>query len=560
MHDSGPFIIRALLAEGVVTEADVERARQHAVEKNCGVVDALALMGVVSSRRLAIERARICEHPFVDLANYEVDFANAALLPRSLAERHAAFPLFTAEGSVTVGMTDPLNLRAIDQLRQHMKVDIDPVLCDGTQLEALIARAYGLSGAKRESDASREVELTTGEEPIVVAVNQILVGAMEAGASDIHINPEEHRLLLRYRVDGVLQSVQAPARSAHEGLVQRLKVMAQLDLAQTRRPQDGKFRFTHRDQTVDFRLSVAPTIHGENVVLRLLRGTATIGTIDELMMPESVRAPYAHAIARPHGLILVTGPTGSGKTTTLYVALQQINSPERNIVTIEDPVEIRLPVVRQIQVNAEIGLTFATALRSILRQDPDVILVGEIRDQETAKIAVQAALTGHLVFSTLHTNDACGAVTRLRDFDVPGFAVSNSLLCAIAQRLVRRVCGECAAQESPDNPAVHALSMQPDLPSLRRGTGCSKCRNTGYRGRLGVYELLRGTPRVQRLIEAGGTLSDVRRAAAEEGMAPMWRDGADKARRGLTTADEIVRLLAHGRGEEQGETPLRMSA
>jgi len=378
----------------------------------------------------------------------------------------------------------------------------------------------------------------------VAAVNQILAAAIDQGSSDVHVNPDEHDVHLRYRIDGVLRSQQAPGRAAHAGIVQRLKVMAKLDLTQTRKPQDGKFRYVHRGQSVDVRLSLVPTIHGENVVMRLLRSAATIGTIDALGMPTDVAGWYREAITKPNGMILVTGPTGSGKTTTLYTALASINSPDRNIMTIEDPVEVRLPMIRQIQVNSEIGLTFASALRSVLRQDPDIVLVGEIRDQETAKIAVQAALTGHLVFSTLHTNDAVGSVARLRDFDVPGFAINNALLCAIAQRLVRRVCEQCAMPFSPTADEIKLLGLPEGSKGFRVGAGCAACVNTGVRGRLGVYEMMRMTSRVRRLIESNATSSEIRAAAGQEGMRSIWDDGVEKARDGMIPVGELLKLRA----------------
>jgi len=530
----------------MISEVDVQRANESAAAKGIDPVDALVTLGIISSRRIAIERAKICEYPFVDLTHYDVDFHNTRLMPRSVAEKLVVYPLFCFEGVSTVAMLDPLNLQAIDQVRQVLKGEIDPVICDSEQLRALIARAYSLSAASSTSGTAgdEQAERTTGEEPIVAAVNQILAGAVDLGASDIHINPDESELLLRYRVDGVLQTLQGPQKSAHASIVQRLKVLAQLDLTQTRRPQDGKFRFHPRSgPPVDVRLSIIPTLHGENVVMRLLRSARSIGAVRDLMMPDAMMHHYEELIAKPNGMILVTGPTGSGKTTTLFAALSQLNSPTRNIMTIEDPVEIRLPLVRQVQVNAEIGLTFAATLRSILRQDPDIVLVGEIRDNETAKIAAQAALTGHLVLSTLHTNDAIGTIARLRDFEVPAFAITNALLAAIAQRLVRRVCDACAESDVPEPQTMADLGLTNAMAiGLRRGCGCVKCGQTGYRGRVGVYEMLRMTGDVQQVVERNGSRTDIASVAAASGFRPMWRDGVDKACRGITSLSEAARL------------------
>jgi type IV pilus assembly protein PilB len=559
--DTRHFILKTFQAEGLIKESDVKRATDHAVAAGGDVLDSLVALGVVTARRLAIAKAKICEYPFVDLAHFEIDFRNSKLVPRGMAERLTVFPLFVVDGIATVAMLDPLNLQAIDQVRQLLKSDVDPVLVDADQLRSLIARAYSLSqsDAGEAATAGDEV-LTTGDEPIVAAVNQIITGAADAGASDIHINPDESELLLRYRVDGVLQSQQGPARSAHAGIVQRLKVLAKLDLTQTRRPQDGKFRFMHRgNEAVDIRLSLIPTIHGENVVMRLLRSASKIGPVASLGMPAQMTKWYEDAIERPHGMILVTGPTGSGKTTTLYTALNHLNSPNLNIITIEDPVEIRLPVIRQVQTNSEVGLNFATALRSVLRQDPDVVLVGEIRDQETAKIAVQAALTGHLVLSTLHTNDAVGAVARLKDFGVPMFAVNSALLCVIAQRLVRKLCDSCAGPET-DMGLLTAVAPEFRKSEFKRGAGCGSCRNTGFKGRLGVFEMFRLSPTIQKLIELNATETEIAAAACADGMIRMWEDGLEKASRGLTTLSEVIKLRAAHEEREQVENQARDAA
>lgn len=563
MLDSSHFLVRSLLQDGLVKQGDVERATEHAKASGVGLADAIVTLGLLSSRVMAISRAKITEYPFVDLSAFTVDITNASMLPRSTAERFGAFPLFVLDGLATVAMLDPLNLQALDQVRSALKCDVDPVICDPEPLRALIARAYSMSTVKPETESAQsaafETDLTTGEEPIVAAVNQILASAMEVGASDVHIGPDEHDLHLRYRVDGALASQQGPAKAAHPGIVQRLKVMAKLDLTQTRKPQDGKFRFTHRGQYVDVRLSLVPTIHGENVVMRLLRSAAAIGPISSLGMAADVERAYDELVHRPHGMILVTGPTGSGKTTTLYTALNAINTPDRNILTIEDPVEIRLPMVRQVQANAEVGLTFASALRSFLRQDPDVVLVGEIRDAETARIAVQASLTGHLVFSTLHTNDAVGAIPRLRDFDLPLFAINAALLCTIAQRLVRRVCEQCAAPEPSGVAPPSGFGLRAsDMSEFVCGTGCGACKSTGYRGRMGVYEMLRMTPRIQQLVENRATAAEIRSAAESEGMRLMWRDGLEKARRHQTTVWELAKLRPIS--EEESQPSLRNAA
>ena len=546
MLETGDFLIRELLENGIVDLNGVERATQCAADKGMSVPDSLIEIDAVTSHVLSIARAVIAELPFVDLDHYEIDMHNAELLPRSVAESLVAFPMFVLDEGVTVGMLDPMDFRAVDQLRQHLRADIFAVAAEPEKLRRLISRAYSLKPADHSvGEDEGPKDLTTGEEPIVAAVNEIITQAIEQNASDIHINPDDLELHLRYRIDGVLHPRQGPALAAHGALVRRLKVMATLDVTQTRRPQDGKIRFEHRGQDFDIRFSVIPTVSGENVVMRILRHNSAISSFEELGMSPDTVSGFNEAIRKPHGIILVTGPTGSGKTTTLYTALAQLNQPDRNIMTIEDPVEIRLPLVRQIQVNTEIGLTFATALRSILRQDPDVVLVGEIRDRETAQIALQASLTGHLVLSTLHTNDAIGAVARLRDFGIQPFAINSALLCIGAQRLVRRVCAHCAKPYALTDDERFVYGVDPgEVSKFVLGEGCAECLNSGYKGRIGVYEVLRVTPSMQRVIENESTTNEIRDAAFASGMRPMWQDGLDKARQGKTSIEEIAKVRA----------------
>ena len=542
-HDD--YIIATLMEEGILPADVVATARKSAADRRIGVCELLMEQSILTPRQVALVRAQICEVAFVDLEHFQIDISNAKRLPKSLSESLSALPLFVIEETATVGMANPLDLRAVDQLRAVLKCDVEPVLCEPKSLKGLIERAYALTAdVKTSSGTDFNLDLTTGKEPIVAAVNQILAQAVEKGASDVHIGPDETSLHLRYRVDGELVSQQGPALSAHTGLVQRLKVMANLDLTQTRRPQDGKFRFNHHGRAVDIRLSIIPTVCGENVVMRLLTSSASIKGFSELGFPQDVGPAIEKMIEAPYGMILVTGPTGSGKTTTLYTALKKLNTPDRNVMTIEDPVEIRLPLIRQVQANPEIGLTFAGALRSILRQDPDVVMVGEIRDEETARISVQAALTGHLVLSTLHTNDAPGAIPRLRDFGCPSFAINAAVLGVVAQRLVRRACRDCAR---PTPPSPTMLSMfGPDARdgSYVSGSGCARCGSSGFSGRVGLYELLQLNQPVQQVIDNNGTIHQIRAAALANGYKPMWQDGLNKSKLGLTTLAEVARVVA----------------
>ncbi len=562
MLEASEFILHALIEDRKIDEGDASQIREYAAEHECALDEAAIKLGKLSSRDIALAKASVCEYPFVDLGQFDIDISNSRMMPKSLAERLCAFPLFKTGEIATVAMKEPLDLRALDEIRQCLRMQIDPVVADSVKLASLISRSYTLDlGESEQVEVDDRISVSIEHEPIVAAVNQILFSAAEMNASDIHINPDEKALHLRYRVDGVLATHRGPDISLHEGIIQRLKVMAHLDVAQTRRPQDGKFRFTYNGAPIDVRLSLIPTIHGENAVLRLLASASRIGRVSDLGMAKGTCEMFERMIAKPHGMVLVTGPTGSGKTTTLYTALNQINTPERNIMTIEDPVEIRLPMIRQIQANSAIGLTFASALRSILRQDPDVVLVGEIRDEETAKIAMQAALTGHLVFSTLHTNDAVGAIPRLREFQVPAFAINNALLGVVAQRLVRRVCADCAVEDRVDAFELRSLGIDPaDGSRFVAGKGCARCLSTGYKGRVGVYELFSATSGVRELIERSASFAELLRAARAEGMRSMLEDGIEKARLGMTTIEEVSKLHATVESSVDTEGSMRMSA
>ncbi len=565
MHNQDVFLEQTLLEEGRVTAEQLEEARRYGIEHQVDLVDALISTEAIHGREIALAKAGICEAPFAALEEFEACFTNTQLVPRAVAERYCLFPLFKIDNVLTLAMDDPLNLEAMDQARQFAKCEVDAVLCDREQLRSLISRAYRLTQVHTDHD---EVEVPAeGEavvdnsQPVVAAVNQLLADAVDLAASDVHINPDESELRLRYRVDGVLQEKHAPPLSMHAGIVQRLKVMAHLDLTQTRRPQDGKFRFHHDEKPIDVRMSTLPTVCGENVVLRLLTNSMVILNFSDLGVPAPVVESLEAMIARPYGMLLVTGPTGCGKTTTLYTVLNMLNEPTRNIMTIEDPVEIRLAYLRQIQVHSEIGLTFASALRSIVRQDPDVILVGEIRDNETATIALQAALTGHMVLATLHTNDAPGAVARLRDYNLPAFVINSAVLGVVAQRLVRRLCQKCTVPDTVDDVLRHHFGLdEHDKKAFVRSKGCPQCGQTGYRGRIGLYELLKFTAPIQTLVEQGGSTKKIRERAIREGMRQMWEDGLEKARLGQTSLEEVAKVAAVMAVSETEGSVLRKTA
>jgi type II secretion system protein E len=462
------------------------------------------------------------------------------------------------EGNVlTVASADPLNPVVADDLRQSTGLQIRVAVSPPVAILEAIDRTYqGASTAlqrivegvdeDRVGDDQEDVAQLRDmafEAPVVRLVNLLIEGAIAAEASDVHIEPFEDTLRVRYRIDGVLFDQESPPRRLRDAVTSRIKLMAEMNIAERRLPQDGRIRVSIRDRRVDIRVSTVPTVHGESIVMRLLDRSSVFLPLERLGFESATHSAFESLIARPHGIVLVTGPTGSGKTTTLYAALDKINSPDRKIITIEDPVEYQLKGVNQIPVKAKVGLTFATGLRHIVRQDPDVILIGEIRDLETVEIAIQASLTGHLVFSTLHTNDAPGAIPRLQDMGAEPYLIASVLEGVLAQRLVRRVCASCRVPETPSPADLEALGVEAE-PGLRvwRGKGCEGCRNTGYRGRVGIYELFPVTEDVRSLILRRAPSHELRRHAVQMGMTTLRLDGWVKARQGLTTMEEVLRV------------------
>jgi len=564
MLDQDVFLERALVDEGLLTREQLEEARQFMSKHNVDLVDAVTGCKMLSGRDVALARAALFEVPCVRLNEFEVCLANSGIVPRSIAERFCLYPLFMVDGVLTLAMDDPMNLDAMDQVRQVAKCEVDAVLVERMPLKSLIARAYSLGhDHKRHADdieapADGDVESEVTQ-PVIAAVDQMMGDALDLGASDIHINPDDGTLHLRYRIDGELQEKQGPPLTMHPAIVQRIKVMAHLDLTQTRRPQDGKFRFRHDGQLFDVRVSTVPTVCGENVVMRLLATTKQILSFEDLGLAAPVITKLESKLDSPFGMVIVCGPTGSGKTTTLYTALSKLNDPSVNVMTIEDPVEIRLPYARQIQTHTEIGLSFASALRSILRQDPDVILLGEIRDEETAGIALQAALTGHMVLTTLHTNDAAGAVSRLLNFNAPSFVINSAVLGVLAQRLVRKVCEHCARPTKSDPLLLERFGLKQGTSGFVKGEGCARCGQTGFRGRIGLYEFLDFTPEIQALVDRNGTTNEIRSLAMREGMKLMWQDGLEKARLGRTSLGEVAKVASIIAVEDHDNDIMRMA-
>lgn len=496
---------------------------------------------------------------YVDLELVKPDPAAMALAPAEFAQKHRLLPLALDGDTLVVAIGTADSLQAVDDLGIVLQRPVYPVLADANLIRERIEEFFierilqGLPG----EDSATEVDETTdlndltkmaGETAVVQMVNAIFAQAVRDGASDIHIEPYEREVKVRYRIDGMLSDMMRPPKRMHAALVSRLKILGEMNIAERRLPQDGRIKINIGGRQVDVRVSIIPTVFGERAVMRILdKGTAMLG-LEELGMQHDVLERFRKLISLPHGIILATGPTGSGKSTSLYASLQEIWSPTTNILTIEDPVEYQVSGISQIQVRPQIGLTFANGLRSIVRQDPDVIMVGEIRDQETAEIAIQAALTGHLVFSTLHTNDAPGAVTRLLDMGVEPYLVASSLVGVVAQRLLRRVCANCAEPDQPSPATLKAIGIsEADAAAgtFRKGRGCEKCQNTGYKGRQGLYELLIVDEEIRRMtVERTSATVMKQYAVREHGMRTLLGEGKLAVLAGKTTVDEVLRVAA----------------
>lgn len=506
------------------------------------------------SRQLAV--------PFVELSHYQFEPAVIALLPEIYARRFRAIALKDKGDSLLLGMSDPTNLFAYDELARIIGRPIDIAVVREQELLDIIERVYKqtdrISGiAEQLSDELREgdfdvaqlaADADLSEAPVVKLLHTLFQAAVQARASDIHIEPDESVLRIRQRIDGVLLEQVLNERRIAPALVQRLKLMSQLDIAEKRLPQDGRFSIKVGDRLIDVRVSTMPLQHGESVVMRLLDHREGVKDLDALGMPANILRRFMTSIRRPHGMVVVTGPTGSGKTSTLYSALKLLNEARSKIVTVEDPVEYRLPRVNQIQVNPQIGLTFARVLRTTLRQDPDIILVGEMRDQETVEIGLRAAITGHLVLTTLHTNDAISTISRLLDMGAPNYLLASALHAVIAQRLVRKVCGNCAQPEQPTGAALGWLRLktgqQEPTGLWRRGTGCHQCSNTGYRGRVGIYEMLVVSPAMSTALAAGDFVGFAELGRSSPGYRSLELAALDRAAEGVTSIEEAIRVAA----------------
>jgi general secretion pathway protein E len=548
-----------LLERGRLDRNQLERAQRLQDESGQRLGPLLLKLGLISERDLAEALVRVLQLPLVDAKDYpDVAVLEGVVSPRFLKESKV-LPIADEPGRVVLAMADPEDRYALQAIELSTGKAVEPRVALAADIEAAFDRLYGsgksamgqivedIGNADQISDEDIEhLKDLASEAPVVRLVNLVLQRAVESRASDIHIEPFENRLKVRYRIDGVLREVEAPPARSTAAVISRVKIMAKLNIAERRLPQDGRIKLRVQGKELDLRVSTVPTLYGESVVMRLLDRGSVVLDFDALGFEDQALARFLDVLLLPHGIILVTGPTGSGKTTTLYTALDKLNTPERKIITVEDPVEYQLEGINQIQVKPQIGLTFANALRSIVRQDPDVIMIGEMRDLETAKIAVQSALTGHLVLSTLHTNDAAGGVTRLLDMGVEDYLLTSTVNGILAQRLVRTLCPHCREPHSALPEVVEEMNLRrftsADSITLYRPTGCHQCAGTGYLGRSSILEMLVVTDPLRRLVLRHADSSEIHELAVQEGMHTMYEDGLRKAVKGVTTIEEVLRV------------------
>ncbi len=556
----GERIADVLIEDGLLLQAQLDEAMTMQKQQGGRLLKLLVDKQYVTEQDMVISMGRCLDTPPINLSKVRVPEDVQALVPKDMARQYKLAPVCRLGNKLFVAMADPLNVLALDDLRQRTKLEIvSMITTERSVTEALSGvgtSSVAMDQVMKDAAQTSEVEevkerredidldrlaVQSEDAPVVKIVNLILVQALKEKASDIHLEPFEKTLKLRYRVDGNLIEASSPPKALQLPIASRIKILAGLDIAERRLPQDGRFRIRVSGKEIDLRISMLPTTHGEKIVIRILDKGALSASIGNLGLDEYTLGTFKKAIDAPHGMILVTGPTGSGKTTTLYSVLSELNSPDYNIVTVEDPIEYQLAGVNQVAVKADIGLTFAEALRSILRQDPDIVMIGEIRDNETADIAVKAALTGHQVLSTLHTNDAAGAIARLDDMGIEPFLISSSILLTCAQRLLRRVCPNCKEEMVPEPELLQKLGLEEDGTVYYRGAGCDRCKRRGYVGRCAVLEVLPVSEAIRRLIIKRASAAVIKNQAISEGMKSLRMAGIDKAREGITTLEEVLR-------------------
>jgi type IV pilus assembly protein PilB len=552
-----------LLEAQLIDENSLVKAAQQQKSTGGSLTGNLVKTGAISEDALLEFLSRLYGVASVDLKNYEPDPTLIRLIPGDVATKFMALPVSRTGRRLVVAMANPSNIFAIDDIKFITGYEVEPQVASEASLKKAIDRAYDSAGTMADVMKNMEEDLAVVEEedpneaeggltgadeaPIVKLVNSLIADAVRKGASDIHVEPYEKMMRVRFRIDGVMQEMMAPPYKFKAAIISRLKIMAELDIAERRVPQDGRIKIKVLNRTIDLRVSSLPTIFGEKIVMRILDKANLNIDLEKLGFEPASMREFHSAIANPYGMVLVTGPTGSGKTTTLYSALSRVSTPEVNVMTAEDPVEYNIDGINQVLVNEDVGLTFAAALKAFLRQDPNIIMVGEIRDIETGSIAVKAALTGHLVLSTLHTNDAPSAIGRLIDMGVEPFLVASSVNVVLAQRLVRRVCSACKQTVVYNEELLKELQMGPEdaaKGTFFEGAGCVDCNNTGYKGRQGVYEVMPMTSRLRELVLERSSANEIKKQAIAEGMLTLRRDAIEKLKRGLTTAEEVLKETA----------------
>ena len=567
----GERIADALVEDNLLTAQQVEELVALQKKEGTRLLKLLIDKAYVGDADMVVAMGRVLNTPPVNLARVGIAPEVIALVPREIALNYKVLPVARLENKLFLAMADPLNVLALDDVKRITKLDVTPMIASekaildkinnlethkGGGMEEIIKKSAEMDAdaegaelvAEVSDDASVDTLAAAGEEaPVIKLANLILVQAIRDRASDIHIEPFEKSVRLRYRVDGALMDMPPPPKSMQMALTSRIKIMSNLDIAERRLPQDGRMRMRVSGKDIDLRVSLLPVVHGEKVVLRVLDKSNLTASIDKLGLDPDTFKRFKSAVDAPHGLILVTGPTGSGKTTTLYSALNELNNPDYNIVTVEDPVEFQIPGINQVPVKKEIGLTFAAALRSILRQDPDIIMLGEIRDEETAEIAVEAALTGHQVLSTMHCNDAPGAISRLDDMGIAPFLISSSVILACAQRLMRRICPGCKEPINYSSKIFEQLDLDPKFfagAQLYKGNGCERCKNSGYSGRCAIIEVMSVTDDIRKLVIARSSSAEIAKVAVSQGMKNLRVAALDKVREGISTLEQVLVLTS----------------
>ncbi len=571
----GERIADALIEDGLLTVAQVEELMERQKKEGTRFIKLVLEKAYVSEQDMTVSVGRVLNVPPINLARISIPNDVADLLPREVAHNHKVVPVSRLDKKLFLAMADPLNVLAIDDVKRITRLEIAPMIASeksiidklsnldaakSGSMEDIILDAQKQKAAEDEDtdnietvrEVAEEVNLdqlaaSSGEAPVIKLANIILVQAIKDRASDVHIEPFENTLRLRYRVDGVLTDAMPPPKQMQLALASRFKIMSSLDIAERRLPQDGRMRVRVGGRDYDLRVSIMPTVHGEKIVLRVLDKSNLSASIDKLGLDGDTFQQFKSAVDAPHGLILVTGPTGSGKTTTLYSALNELNNPIYNIITVEDPVEFQLPGINQVPVKKEIGLSFANALRSILRQDPDIIMIGEIRDTETAEIAIEAALTGHQVLSTMHCNDAPGAIARLDDMGIAPFLISSSVILSCAQRLMRRICSHCKEPLTYPDKMFQDLNIDPSIfdgVTLYRGRGCERCKNSGYAGRMAIIEAMTISDEIRKLIIARANTREMGKIAVGQGMRTLRMAALDRVRDGVSTLEQVLLLTA----------------